>query len=351
MIWKYSAKRIFRMKKSIYISIFLVVGFLFIEGTRNEITAQKMSLTQDPSLNNLVHAVGYKTGKLGELGRVDLAGTGSKDMILIAGFGFGGKVWDGFISSRKEQYSMYSITLPGFDGTPAPPMPTAETSYGEQTWTRAALCGVRRLIVEKKLKKPIIVAHWSIATQIAIALALVYPELVSRVVVVSGIAKNVMADAQFGKTLTVKDRIAYVDKGMAPRWFKTVTRDTWDDNNWYPSDYAVHPVRAMQLWRMAFQPTLPVNVRYLCEIWAQDSTVGLEKLKVPLLIVKPGLGSDYDSIPGQRGGLRFLTQDSWKDVEIKSKLITVKTIENSRAFIMDDQPKRLDEIIEAFLRS
>ena len=228
-------------------------------------------------------------------------------------------------------------------------MPPVGTSYGEQTWTKSAQKGVQKLIEEKKLKNPIVIAHWATATQIAIGLALDKPEQISKVIIISGIPKNVFADNQFGKTLTPKEHASYVDTGMAPRWFKTVTRDTWDDNNWYPYDYAIHPVRAMQLWRMAFAPTLPTHVRYLCENWANDSTVGLDKLKVPMLVLKPEPGKDFDSIPGQRGSLRSVTHDSWKGVEKSSNLITIETIENSRAFIMDDQPEKLNEVVETFL--
>lgn len=311
--------------------------------------AQKPRLNQDPKLNNLVHPVGYKTGKLGELGRVRKVGEGSQDMILIAGLGFGDEIWNGFMESKKKQYTMYAVTLPGFSGTPAPPMPNTGTSYGERTWTKAAQKGIENLIKEKKLKKPIVVGHWQIASEIAMNIALEKPELISKVILISGVAKNVMADAQFKKTLTVKERATYIDRGMAPRWFKTVTRDTWDDNNWFPYEYAVHPLRALQLWRIAYDVTLPVHVRYLCEHWTQDLTVNLKSLKVPTLLVKPGYSKEFDNIVGQRGAVRQLTIDSWKDVEKMSSLITTKSIENSRIFIMDDQPKKLDEAISSFL--
>ena len=329
-----------------YVFVILLVICVLAPGI---MSAQKRRLNQNPKLNNLVHAEGYKTGNLGDLGRVRKAGNGPKDMILIAGAGFGGNIWDSFVSTRKEKYTMYVITLPGFGGTQAPPMPSNGTSYGVQTWTKSAQTGVHKLIVEKKLKKPIIVAHWIIATQIAIGLALENPDILSRVVIISGVAKNALADAQIGKKLTVKQRISWVDKGLAPRWFKTVTRDTWDDNAFYPSDYAVHPVRALQLWRLAFEPTLPVHIRYLCENWSQDSTVGLSGLKVPLLIVMPNPGADYDAIPGQIGVIKTLTRNSWEGVEKMSKMIRLETVEKSRVFIMDDQPKKLDEVIAKFL--
>ncbi len=331
------------------IKLYAIFIILFILSFVSHLSAQKPRLDQDPKLNNLIHSANYKTSKLGELGNVRKVGSGKQSMILISGLGFSDEIWDSFIESRKEKYTMYAITLPGFGGTPAPPMPSQNTSYGERTWTTAAQKAVKSLISENKLKQTILVAHWQIASEIALGITLENPELISEVIIISGVAKNVMADAQFGRALTVKERASYVDKGMAPRWFKTVTRDTWDDNNWYPYEYAKHPLRGLQLWRIAYNATLPVHVRYLCEHWTQDLTVNLKSLKTPLLIVKPGLSKEFDEIPGQRGGVRQLTIDSWKGVEKLNPLVQTVTIENSRIFIMDDQPEKLDAVIESFL--
>ena len=62
-----------------------------------------------------------------------------------------------------------------------------------------------------------------------------------------------------------------------------------------------------------------------------------------------GSGSGVLGIQGQRGGLRMVTHKSWDGAENLSKLITMKTVENSRIFIMDDQPEKLDEVIYEFL--
>ena len=51
-------------------------------------------MEQDATLDNLRHPQGYRTGAWGELGRVTEVGTGPKPMILIAGAGFGGEIFD-----------------------------------------------------------------------------------------------------------------------------------------------------------------------------------------------------------------------------------------------------------------
>ena len=92
-----------------YTFIFVICAFVLNSATF--LFAQKPRMNQDPKLNNLVHSPDYKTAKLGELGRVTKVGTGKQDMILIAGSGFGGEIWNEFMSTRKEQYTMYAVTL------------------------------------------------------------------------------------------------------------------------------------------------------------------------------------------------------------------------------------------------
>ncbi len=58
-----------------------------------------------------------------------------------------------------------------------------------------------------------------------------------------------------------ESRPKWVDVGTASQWFKTVTRDTWDDNNFYPHDDSKNPIRGLQLWRQAANATLPTHVR------------------------------------------------------------------------------------------
>jgi len=306
-------------------------------------------MEQDPALDNLVHAAGYRTGPLDRVGRVDEAGTGDRPMILIAGAGFDGDVFEGFIARRSSDYRFYSVTLPGFGGTAAPPMPSPGVSYGEQSWTRSAERGIERLIAERDLDDVVVVAHWVGATGIGMRLALDRPDRVRALVVISGVPRWMSPNPSASPVPeSLAERIRLVDHGYAPQWFKTVTRDTWDDNNYLPGDYARHPLRALQLWRQAASAPLPVLVRYTLESWAQDATVGLDRLEVPTLVVIPGFGEDHWQ-PAGRPYMKAFCQDGWGAAEGASPHLRVVTIPDTRVFIMDDQPEALDRAVDAFL--
>ena len=99
---------------------------------------------RDSTLNNLVHAEGYSTSKPGTLGSVVEHGHGPIDMVLISGFGLGASTFQEFMRRNADRYRMFAVTLPGFEGTSAPPMPPPGTGYGAQTWTRCGHgCGPR----------------------------------------------------------------------------------------------------------------------------------------------------------------------------------------------------------------
>lgn len=111
--------------------IFVINYLLLALGIKTSVSQLKPEI--DSTINNLVHNQGYKVGLWGELGAVKKFGTGIQSLILIPGLGFDNSVFDDFMEANKSRYRMYAVTLAGYGGTPAPPMPSEKTSYAEQT--------------------------------------------------------------------------------------------------------------------------------------------------------------------------------------------------------------------------
>ena len=329
-----------------------VLVALCLPGGRGALAQQtcQARMEQDPARDNLVHARDYSTAEPGTLGRVLREGQGPLDMVLVAGAGFGAEVFEGFMRAKGDRYRMLAVTLPGFGGTPAPPMPAPGTSYAERTWTLAASAAVAQLIEQEGLDRPVVVGHWLSGAQVALDLALDRPDLVRAAIAISGVPKFVPTSGSgMQEPGSPALRARMVDRYLAPQWFKTVTPETWHDNNFLPRDYAIHPLRALQLWRSAAEPPLPVWIRYLCEAWAHDGTARLAELEVPLLILEPDFDALYAEGPQTGEYMKAFLHEGWRGVEGRSDRITVETISDSRVFIMDDQPERLNEAIERFL--
>lgn len=305
---------------------------------------------QDSTLNNLVDPPDYKTAKPGTLGAVHRTGKGTRTMLLIPGLGFGGGVFKEFMDRFADDYRMYAVTLPGFGGTPAPPSPDEGTSFGKQTWTNAALSAIEKLMEDEALGNPIIVGHWLTGTQLALRLAMKHPDKVKGVIILAGASRIVFDDPQYAPHFaTPEKRVQTTDKVSAPFWFKTVTRETWDDNNFLPGDYAINPVRGLRLWREAAVPPLHVWVRYLLEFQAQDISPALSNLTVPTLILKPGLDGVYHD--SGKNYMEDFCHKSWEGFVEKNAKITVKTIPNSRACLWFDQPAEVNSAVSNFLKS
>lgn len=304
-------------------------------------------LDQDPSLNNLVDPPGYSPAPLGSLGDVLEAGEGPVPMILIAGAGFGGEVFQPLVDRWGDRYTMYSVTVAGFAGTPAPPSPPEGTSFGEQTWTNGALSALQELLQSTRGERVIVVGHWLVGTQLALRLALENPDRVAAVVLLAGSANRPMGKEPT-KSVPLSIRVRVVDENLAVKWFRTVTRETWDDNNFLPGDYARHPVLGLRYWRQAAQPPLHVWVRYLCEFLAQDVGLELDRLKTPTLLLIPDMEGAF--VPPAGDYMKAYLDLGWQSVLGSTPALQARTVPG-RVILWAEQPEAIDEMVTKFLDS
>lgn len=304
-------------------------------------------LAQDPTLDNLVDPPGYQTAEVGTLGAVTTVGSGPGTMVLVPGFGFGGDVFGPITEGRESAYTMYEVTLAGFGGTAAPSAPAPGTSFGDQTWTNGATSAVEKLLVERDLRDVVLVGHWLGGTQIALQLAHRQPSRVRAVILLSGSPRWVPAAPAPVRDVPLDARVTSVDTGAAPTWFKTVTRETWDDNNFLPGDYAENPILGLLLWREAARPPLHGWVRYLCEFLAQDATLELDGLDVPMLVLHPGLERLYHE--KDNNYVDAYARRSWGETLSRVPTVTVDTIPDTRIVMWYDRPDAVNEAIDAFL--
>jgi pimeloyl-ACP methyl ester carboxylesterase len=314
--------------------------------------AQEGPPPQDPSLDNLVHEAGYKTAEPGSLGAVVERGKGPIDMVLISGFGVGASVFEGLMQRNAKRYHMIAITLPGFEGTAAPPMPPAGTSYGDQTWTRAAADAVVRLIKERRLRRPVLVGHFINGTQVAAQVALNDAVHARGLVLLAGSSRYEPVDVTpyWPQGLSLDKKIAMVDGGLAPRWFKTVTRTTWVANNFQATDYSVDEARGKTFADRANAPPLPVLIRYLCEFHASDVAPMLASATLPTLLVQP-LFTEALRADANRSYLVSYFKQPWKgELDHRAKS-SVSYLENAGILVMDDRPGDVDRSIAEFLKT
>ena len=316
--------------------------------------AQSGVFEQDSTLDNLRHAPGYATAPLGTLGRVVRRGSGPVDVVIIPGFGFGAEEFERFMRDNATRYRMVAVTLPGFAGTAAPPMPPAGTSYGDATWTRAAEQAIARTIESERLRKPIVVGHFIVGTQLALRLALDRPDLVGGVVVVGGEPMRFVPSRRdsTGKTPMPRDeRVAGMDSYMGPRWFRTVTKKTWNANNYAAAQYTRDSARAAELWKKAADVPLPVLIRYLSEYMAMDLSDEFPRLAVETRVLVPGFAPEILADPKQ-SYVKPMFLDAWDAVgRMHNPRIVIRAVSGAHIFITDDRPDVVRDAIDEVARA
>jgi pimeloyl-ACP methyl ester carboxylesterase len=302
---------------------------------------------QDSTLNNLVHAPDYKTAEWGKLEETTKTGKGKQQLLLIAGDGFDVSIYDDFIRQFKKQYTIHAVTLPGYGKTHAPPMPPAGTSYGEQSWTMNAVTAIANHIQENKLNKPVVIGQNAFSTQVALRLALNHPDQVGGIIILGGRAKFIIPGPPNAPQYSVKSLAAYVDNNTAPKWFKTVTRTTWNQGTLKPQLFSVDSVMAHKYWAESYNYPLPVMIRYTCEFFASDYTLEFDKLTCPVMVLRAGFN---DRILSDKSFNSVKPQyiDGW-DKLAANKNASLHTIENAGMLVWKDQPEKVYNLVKEFL--
>lgn len=299
--------------------------------------------TAAPAIDNFVHAPGTVTSPLGQLGHVEKRGQGPINMILIAGNGFGWKTFETFMMRNTKRYTMYAITLPGFDGTAPPPMPT-DSDFSHKAWLDGVNQAIRRLIDESKIRRPVVVGHYLEGDYLALRLALDQPEKLGGVVVIAGGPTRWSASpAGPWAPATLEERRKSVQGRMAP-FYKTVSRETWANGSFKPATYSRDPQRGKELWDQADRVPIPTKIRYLLEDIATDLSLELPNLKAPLLVVNP-IPPDLS----EEERTRRKQQNQWVATIPRLPTARIEFIDDAGAFVMDDQPETFDKLIADFV--
>jgi pimeloyl-ACP methyl ester carboxylesterase len=180
--------------------------------------------------------------------------------------------------------------------------------------------------------------------------ALAHPGQVRAVVLLAGTPRfePVTASRYWPRNLTLEQKVQAVDRFSAPRWFKTVTRQTWVNGNFVASDYSVDLVLGRRFADLANQPPLPVLVRYLCEFHASDLWPDLRRPRPALLVVQPGFTESVRA-DTTRNYLQGYFQEPWRD-RLGGPATETMLVGNAGILIMEDQAATVDRKIADFLK-
>jgi pimeloyl-ACP methyl ester carboxylesterase len=265
---------------------------------------------------------------------VDTYGHGPKNIVLIPGLASGPWVWFGTIDyltagNGVDKYTIYALTLPGFDGIPATKKPLIDT-FSSDFWA---------LLDAKKITKPVVIGH-SLGGTLAIALAEQHPERIAGIVAVDGLPVFPMLAS------ATPDKRQDMASQMSAMYATMNAAQELAAEKKYMASVGTNKPELVDSTAQLMAKSDPKAVG----AWAQadiqdDLRPGLVKVTIPFLEIMP-----FDPSPPQQ-----YTQDQlqqfYQHLIIDAPKATVVAIAPSKHFAMLDQPDAFYAAITQFLGS
>ncbi|MFK3737780.1 alpha/beta fold hydrolase [Massilia sp. TN1-12] len=261
---------------------------------------------------------------------VERHGSRGRPLILVPGLASGSWVWQDTIRAFAGEYTLYVLTLPGFDGRPA---------AGEQPFA-AAQAAVQKLIAQRRLDKPVVIGH-SLGGILGFALAEDQPQLLGGVVSIDGLpvfpgTEDFPPQQRTQQAATMRQRLANIPAGafaaQQQGYMRTIGVLDMD--------------KADELAKLTGRSD-PASVgRYTADVLALDLRPGLKSIAAPVLVLAP-----YFDLDSQQQGLTEAAKlDYYRALLEGVPRLQVTGVAPARHFAMFDQPDKVRDAIRAFLR-
>jgi pimeloyl-ACP methyl ester carboxylesterase len=260
---------------------------------------------------------------------VERHGERGRPLVLIPGLAGGSWVWQDVVRQLKGEHTLYVVTLPGFDGRPAPSATPFESA-------RAAL---KDLIAKRKLVKPVLVGH-SLGGTLALALAADLGSKVGGVVSVDGLPVfpgteelNPLQRPQMAEGL--RARVA----GSRP--------DAWaaQQRQYMRGQGVLDMGKADDLTPLLLKSDREAVGAYMADVLALDLRPDLERISAPVLVMVPYFEPDAM----QDGLTQAAKVDHYRSLLPGLASLELVPVSPARHFIMFDQPQVLADTLRRFL--
>lgn len=259
---------------------------------------------------------------------VQVVGTGP-DVILIPGFASSREVWRAEADRLKATHRVHLVQLSGFAGEP--------WTHGDGPFVAPMIEELARYIRETGLETPAVIGH-SMGGLSGILLAQAHPDLVERVMSVDSLP---FFSALFGPQVTVEAARPFAEQAA-----KSMLNPDADAFRAGQAQSAAGLARdpatrnAMVDWSMASdRQALASAIR---DVMTTDARPGLAATTTPVWAI---YAADADG-----GAPAALADAMWTREYAGLPGVHLERVDDSRHFIMADQPVRFAAIVDRFLQ-
>jgi len=267
----------------------------------------------------------YDTGSL----HVREFGTAGKPgLILLPGLTCGPWEFGNEIAAFSGSYHIYALTLPGFDGQPSIAKPLF-TTVSADFWA---------FLNNKKIDRPVLLGH-SLGGTLAALLATQHPERLRAIVAVDGLPvfPGTETESQTARESNA-NRMAAMVAGTPKEQYANVLKT-------YTMPYLVTAKQDVETdATLAAHSDPAAAAQWMKEDLLLDLRDDLKKAEVPYLLVAPydaPFEPSFKTAEAKRAYYASLVANAPHSQTI--------VIENSKHFIMNDQPQALERAITQFL--
>ncbi len=258
---------------------------------------------------------------------VEVIGSGP-DVILIPGYASSREVWRTEAERLSATHRVHTVQLAGFAGE--------AWTHGDRPFLQPALDELARYVREGGLERPAVIGH-SMGGLTALMLAQQSPDLIGRVMSVDSLP---FFSALYGPTATAGTAQPFADR--AAEMMLTADPDSFRAGQAAGAPgLARDPATqaAMVEWAVASdRQALATAIR---EVMTTDARPGLAAMTTPAWAVYAA--DDNGGAPAA------MADQMWAREWAGLPGVTLRRVDNSRHFIMADQPEAFADLVDAFL--
>ena len=263
---------------------------------------------------------------------VDVYGTpGRRALVFIPGLTCGPWEWSGEITQFSSGYTIYALTLPGFDGHPAIKTPLFQTVSAD-FWT---------LLQTESIVKPVVIGH-SLGGTLAIMLAEQHSDNLGGVISVDGLPIFPGMDRM------TADQRAQASAQMAASMssISTPAQFAAAEKTYVLPNLMTSPDDIAVVAPLTARSDIAATAAWTSEDVALDLRSQLTAVGTPLLVIAP-----YDAaLEGKMLPDAAAKRGYYETLLANDPAANVQMIEPSRHFVMYDQPQKLHDAIAAFVK-
>ena len=263
--------------------------------------------------------------------RITVTVTGKgPDVVLIPGLASSGAVWDETVKQLAPTHRVHVVQVAGFAGAPV-------GGNAEGPVVEPVVEAVDAYIKANHLKAPAVIGH-SMGGFTGLLLARRHPEDVSRLMVVDSLP---FFAALFSPTATVESMKPQA-AAMRDATIALSAEAFANQQTMTAMGLAKSPEGQKLIKQWSIDSSRPVMARALYDLLTTDVRAELPAIKTPTTLLYP-----YDAA---MGAPMAMIDKTYGDAYAALPGVTLKRIDDSRHFIMFDQPKAFADAVDAFLK-